>query len=104
MKDDDKKNWWEAVSVLPDPVMHDLWALRRPVESEMRGPFSTGPAEPAGFIELDIAFPSGLISLKPSATILLFPLIHRACDIAFIERETGLTAVGRGNYIELVSV
>lgn len=34
--------------------------------------------------------------------ILLFPLIWHACDIAFIERETGLTAVGRGNYIELV--
>lgn len=89
MKDDDKKNWWEAVSVLP-------------VEPEMRGPFPIGPGDPLAFIEMDIAFPSGLISLRPSATILLFPLIWHACDIAFIERETGLTAVGRGNYIELV--
>lgn len=38
----------------------------------------------------------------PKCRVILFPLIWHAADIAFIERETGRTAIGREGYIELV--
>lgn len=101
---DDKTPWWEAFRQ-PDPVIEDLWALSRPVEPEMRGPFPTGPAYYAGStISMDIAFPSGLISFKPTAKVLLHPIVRNYHHIHAIEQRLGRIAVAHRGYVELVSV
>lgn len=67
-----------------------------------KGPFPTAPDPgPGTFFEWGLVMPSGVCDL-PSAKVILFPLIWHAADIAFIERETGRKAIGRGAYVELV--
>ena len=108
--DDNNTPWWrafcESAKALADPVVDDLLALSQPVEPEMRGPF---PAAPEGavmnYLEVDLAFPSGMVSIaRPSAKILLHPIMRNYWSIAIVEQATGRTAVIRNGYIELVKV
>ena len=81
-------------------------ASGEPVTLEYVGPFVRNPdCLPINYMEVDLAFPSGLVSIaRPSAKILLHPIMRNYWSIAIVEQATGRTAVIRNGYIELVKV
>lgn len=76
------------------------------VTVEYVGPFAVTPEGGVmNCVEFDLAFPSGVVSIaRPSAKILLHPIMRNYWSIAIVEQATGRTAVIRNGYIELVKV
>lgn len=75
-------------------------------KNDWSGPFAAAPdGMPVLYLDFDIVFPSGVISIeRPSAKVLLHPIIRNYWSIAIVEQATGRTAVIRNGYIELVKV
>ena len=70
-----------------------------------KGPFPAAPeGEAVNVIEWDIFFPSGLVFLPPTAKIMLHPIMRNVYHIRNVEEATGLTAIGRRGYVELVKL
>lgn len=99
---------WPSLLIVSesDAMMEDLWGLRQPIEPEMCGPFPVNPdGMPVLYLDYDVVFPSGVVGdLRPSAKILLHPIMRNYWSIAIVEQATGRTAVIRNGYIELVKV
>lgn len=71
----------------------------------MRGPFSAAPeGEVLNAIEWDVFFPSAPLFPKPSAKIMLHPIMRNVYHIRNVEEATGLTAIARRGYVELVKL
>lgn len=78
-------------------------------KSNWVGPFAE-IAFPSGsvinYVEaLDLVFPSGVVSIaRPCAKIMLHPIMRNVYHIRNVEEATGLTAVARRGYVELVKL
>lgn len=105
---DDKGTWWEKFveSAKTLPALEAGVAIHEAFAAAPEGEVVT-------HLDWDVFMPSGVFRFGstdaqpqnlPKCTVLLFPLIWHAADIAFIERETGRQAIGRGSYIELVQI
>lgn len=73
------------------------------------GPFAAAPeGMPVLYLDFDVVFPSGTVGysafLMPSAKIMLHPIMRNVYHIRNVEEATGLTAIARRGYVELVKL
>jgi len=94
---DDKFEFGRLSAVEVGNAMHTAF------EQELRGPFAAAPAdEQVTSLEWGIFFPSGIVDVRPSAKLLLHPIMRNYYSIMILEQMLGRTAVARSGYVELV--
>lgn len=89
---------------MDDKFEFGRWSASSPqMQNLPKHPFAAAPAdEQVTSLEWDIFFPSGIVDVRPSAKVLLHPIMRNYYSILILEQILGRTAVARSGYVELV--